>query len=200
MSTRGDVVENPVTGERVVIRQGTEDTNGKRLEVDLYVQPGGAVVGEHVHPSIDERFTVLRGRVGFRLDGREEIAVPGRTLHVPAGTPHDWWNAGDEEAHVRVEIEPVGRFEEMILNFFGLAQDGKTNEKGIPHLLQRAVLAREYTNVLYLTRPPLLMQRLLFGPLALLGGLLGYRASYPEYLARRAATGVPIEPDEEVFA
>lgn len=125
--------------------------------------------------------------------------MPGRTLHVPAGTPHDWWNAGDEEAHVRVEIEPVGRFEEMILNFFGLAQDGKTDKKGTPHLLQLAVLAREYTDVLYLTRPPLIVQRLLFGPLALLGSLLGYRASYPEYLARRAATGVPISTDEEVF-
>lgn len=200
MSKRGDVIENPVTGERVVVRQGTEDTAGERLEVDLYVRPGGAVVGEHVHPHLEERFTVLRGRVGFRLNGKEATATLGDTLHVPAGMAHDWWNAGDDEAHVRVEIQPVGRFEEMILNFFGLAQDGKTDKKGTPHLLQLAVLAREYDDVLYLTRPPLIGQRFLFGPLALLGRMLGYRASYPEYLARRAATGVAIEPDEPVAA
>ena len=55
------------------------------------------------------------------------------------GVVHDWWNAGDEEAHVIVEFNPgAARFEEMIGNQFGLAQDGKTNSKGMPHLLQSA--------------------------------------------------------------
>ena len=194
MSRAGDVIENPVTGERVVVRVGTEDSGGDLLAIDGYVKPGGAVTGEHVHPSIDEDFAVLRGRVGFRIDGRESVAEPGARLHVPAGTAHDWWNAGDEEAHVRVEIRPGARFEEMAINLFGLAQDGKTNSSGMPNLLQAAIFAREFSDVLYFTRPPLWVQRLLFGSLARMARLLGYRGSYPEYLERGPTERVEVEP------
>jgi hypothetical protein len=51
MSKAGHVVENPVTGERGVVRIGTEQTGGELLVVDLYIRPGGAVVGEHLHPA-----------------------------------------------------------------------------------------------------------------------------------------------------
>jgi quercetin dioxygenase-like cupin family protein len=184
MSKAGDVIENPITGERVVVRVGTEDSGGDLLEVDGYIRPGGAVTGEHVHPAIDEHFTVLRGRVGFRIDGRKSIAEPGKRLHVPAGMAHEWWNAGGEEAHVRVEIRPGARFEEMALNLFGLVQDGKTNSKGMPNFLQAAIFAREFSDVLYFTKPPLWVQRLLFGVLAGVARALGYRGSYPGYLER----------------
>jgi quercetin dioxygenase-like cupin family protein len=178
----------------VVVRVGTEDSGGELLAVDGYVKPGGAVTGEHVHPAIDEDFTVLRGRVGFRIDGRESIAEPGKRLHVPAGTAHDWWNAGEEEAHVRVEIRPGARFEEMALNLFGLAQDGKTNSRGMPNLLQAAIFAREFSDVLYFTSPPLWVQRLLFGALARVARAFGYRGSYPEYLERGPSERVEVEP------
>jgi mannose-6-phosphate isomerase-like protein (cupin superfamily) len=124
MSRAGDVIENPITGERAVVRVGTEDSEGRLLVSDLYVKPGGAVAGEHVHPIIEEWFTVKSGRVGFRIDGRESIAELDRRLHVPAGVSHDWWNAGQEEAHVVVEVSPAERFEEAIRNSFGLARDG----------------------------------------------------------------------------
>jgi quercetin dioxygenase-like cupin family protein len=181
----GDIYENPVTGERVVLRVGSAATGGRRLVADLYVRPGGAVAGEHVHPTLAETFTVVRGRVGFRLAGREEIAAPGRRLHVPPGQAHDWWNAGGDEAHVLVELETdVERFEAMILNMFNLARDGKTDPKGRPHLLQLALVAREFDDVIRLTRPPRWAQRLLFGVLAPIARARGYRGSYPEYLNR----------------
>jgi quercetin dioxygenase-like cupin family protein len=194
VTTTGDVIENPVTGERAVVRVGTAETAGAFGVVDLYVRPGGAVVGEHWHPAMDERFTVLRGRVGYRLDGQERTAEPGSEIHVPAGVRHDWWNAGDEEARVRVEVRPAARFEVMILNLFGLAQDGKTNARGLPNLLQLALLVREFRDVIRFTRPPQVVQAVLFGALAPFARLLGYQGSYPQYLTRRAATGVPLEP------
>src|SRR5262249_20857391 len=166
---------NPVTGERAVVRIGTEQTGGELLVVDLYIRPGGAVMGEHIHPAIEERFTVLRGRVGFRLSGRESTAEGGVRLSAPAGVPHDWWNAGPEEALVRVEVRPAARFEAMILNAFGLGQDGKVNRKGMPNLLQLAVFAREFDDVIRFTRPPRVVQRVLFGLLAPLPPLPGYR-------------------------
>ena len=154
MSKAGDTIENPITGERVVVRVGTEDSGGDLLAAESYVLPGGTAVGEHVHPAIEETFEVVSGRVGFRIDGRESVARPGERLHVPAGTAHDWWNAGDGEARVVVEVRPGERFEEMALNLVGLAQDGQTDAKGMPNLLQAAIFAREFGDVLYFTRPP----------------------------------------------
>jgi quercetin dioxygenase-like cupin family protein len=194
MSKAGDVAENPVTGERVVVRVGTEDSGGGLLVAELFVRPGGAVAGEHVHPVIHERFTVLEGRVGFRLDGRESVAAVGEHLHVPPGMAHDWWNVGEEEARVIVEISPAARFEEAILNTFGLARDGKTNAKGMPNLLQVALFAREFEDVLYFTSPPRPLQRALFAVLAPVARLLGYRGSYPEYTNRPPSERVEVEP------
>ena len=55
MSKVGDVIENPVKGEREMVRIGTEQTDGELLVVDRYIWPGGAVIGEHRHPAIEER-------------------------------------------------------------------------------------------------------------------------------------------------
>ncbi len=200
MSRAGDVIENPVTGERAMVRGGTEDSDGELLVAELFVKPGGAVVGEHVHTSIEEWFTVLSGRVGLRLNGRESIAEPGRRLHVPVGMVHYWWNAGEEEAHVIVEIRPGTRFEAAIKNLFGLAQDGKTNEKGMPVLLQAALFAREFEDVLYFTRQPRAVQKTLFAALAPVARLMGYRGSYPEYLERGPSERVEVEPWPETLA
>jgi quercetin dioxygenase-like cupin family protein len=184
MTRRGDVFENPVTGERAVVRIGTADTNENRLVVDLYLRPGARVAAPHYHPAIWERFTVVSGRVGFALNGRRAVAEPGQTVSVPIGVVHDWWNAGDTPAVARVEIEPADRFEAAILNTFGLAQDGKTDARGMPSLLQLVLLAREFDDAIRFTRPPRFVQRLLFPLLAPLARWRGYRGSYQEYLSR----------------
>jgi quercetin dioxygenase-like cupin family protein len=183
MLKAGDVLENPVTGERAVVRVGSGESGGELLVADLYVRPGGAVMGEHFHPAMEESFAVVRGRLGYRLEGREDVAGPGERLHLPHGAVHDWWNAGEEEAQVLIEISPGARFEEMISNAFGLARDGKTDAKGQPHLLQAALFAREFDDVIRFTSPPRLVQKALFGALAPIARLLGYRGSYPKYLA-----------------
>src|SRR5829696_6649133 len=110
---------------------------------------------------------------------------PTRRLVVPPGVVHDWWNAGKEEAHVivelRGEIRRLDRFELMISTLYGLARDGKTDAGGRPSILQASLLAREFDDVITFSRPPRFVQRLLFGTLAPVAHLLGYRADYPEY-------------------
>jgi quercetin dioxygenase-like cupin family protein len=184
MGRKGDVHINPVTGERAVVRVSPDENGGELMIADLHIRPGGAVVGEHIHPTIEEKFTVLRGRVGFKLEGKKAIAEPGQTLVLPPGVAHDWWNAGSEEALVRVEIRPGARFQDMVLNIFGLAQDGKTNAKGLPNLLQLSLFAPEFADVVVFTQPPRAVQRILFGMLGPIARLLGYRGSYPQYLNR----------------
>ena len=178
----GEVYENRIQGDRAVVREGSEDTNGERLVVDLYVRPGGAVAGKHVHSYITERFEVLSGTVRFHLNGRDEVAGPGQEVVVPPGAVHDWWNVGEDEAHVLVDIRPAERFELMIQNLHGRANDGKTNARGVPKQLPLALFAREFRREGEFIRPPRNIQRILFGVLAPLARARGYKAIDPAYL------------------
>jgi quercetin dioxygenase-like cupin family protein len=178
----GEVYENRVQGDRFVVREGSEDTGGERLVGDLYIRPGGAVAAKHVHSYITERFEVLSGTVRFHVDGRDEIAAPGQQVEVPPGVVHDWWNVGDEAAHVLVDIRPAERFEIMVQNLYGLANDGKANARGVPNLLPLALFTKEFRREGEFTRPPRIVQRILFAALAPLARARGYKAIYPEYL------------------
>lgn len=75
----------------------------------------------------------------------------------------------------------------------GLAQDGKTNARGMPNLLQAALFAQEFEDVMYFTRPPRPVQKLLFAVLAPVARALGYKGSYPEYLERGPSEVAEVE-------
>jgi mannose-6-phosphate isomerase-like protein (cupin superfamily) len=190
---RGDVVYNNITGERAIVLVGTEDSDDGRIVAFLGVRPGGAVVGEHVHPSITEHFKIVSGRLCVKVNGAETTLGPGDEVTVPPGTPHDWWNAGDVEAQVVVEIDPGRRFELMLTTLFGLANDGLTDEKGMPHALQLAIIGKEFQDVIEFTSPPRFVQRVMFAILAPIGRALGYRPYYERYL--RPHGHVEVIPD-----
>ena len=103
-------------------------------------------------------------------------------VEIRPGVVHDWWNVGDDEAHVLVDIRPAERFELMIQNLYGLANDGKANAQGVPRVLPLALFAREFRREGEFIRPPRIVQRILFGALAPLARLRGYKAINPEYL------------------
>ena len=93
---------------------------------------------------------------------------------------HDWWNASDRDARVRVEVTPGERFAHMLETLFGLARLGHTNGKGMPHPLQLALFAQEFSDVLVFRSPPPVLQRAIFGALAPIARRRGYRATYPQ--------------------
>lgn len=180
MARSGDAIEHPVTGERVVWRSVAEDTGGELLELELFARPGGFVAAAHVHPNQEERFEVVSGTLAVRIGGEERILRAGDVAVVPPGRPHAWWNAGPDEVRIRGQIRPALRTEHFFETFFGLGKDGKTNRRGLPNLLQLAVLMREYEDEMRLARPPFAIQRLIFAPLAFIGRALGYRSHYPD--------------------
>jgi quercetin dioxygenase-like cupin family protein len=183
----GIELSNPATGERGVVRVAPTEENGRTLIADLFVQPGGAVVGAHWHPAIEEAFTVTRGQVQLRIGNQTSIAPLNQRVVIPAGVIHDWWNTGTEEAHVIVEVRPGDRFLAMIANLFGLAQDGKTNAKGLPNPLQLVLFGKEFEDVIVFTQPPRWLFNLLYWLLGPIARILGYRGSYPQYMNRLSA-------------
>lgn len=197
LGRRGDVIVNNLTGERVVTLIGTGDGKGDRLAGDLHVRPGGGVVGEHYHPSLTERFRIIEGRLQVNLDGERQVLEAGADVMIPPRMVHEWSNASqDEEARVLVDVVPGRRFELMITTLFGLANDGKSNAKGLPRPAQLAVLANEFADIVRFTKPPVAVQKILFGPLGLIGRARGYRGFYAKYLQPVAHE----EPDPRLLA
>jgi quercetin dioxygenase-like cupin family protein len=177
----GDLAWNPVTGERAILLEGTEENPERRAVVELHVEPGGAVVGEHLHPAITERFEVLEGTLGVKVDGRSSEASPGDALEVPPGIWHDWWNAGEGKAVVKVTVTPGDRFSQLIRTVFGLGLDGKTNAKGMPNPLQLIEIGREFEDVIVFKRPPAFVQKAMSALLGPIARRRGYRGTYPRY-------------------
>ncbi|MFM9845910.1 MAG: cupin domain-containing protein [Hyphomicrobiaceae bacterium] len=205
MSRFGDVYENKVTREYAVVLRGTEDRGDGPMTVHLTARPGAAVVGEHVHPNLRERFTVVSGRLEAKVAGTLYRLGPGQSTVIEAGVVHDWWNPSDnEDAHVLVELEDapgapagnLGRFELMIATLFSLANDGKVDRKGRPSPLQAVVMAQEFADVIVFTWPPRAVQRVIVALLAPVARFLGYRATYAEYCKPHGH----VAPDAEILA
>jgi mannose-6-phosphate isomerase-like protein (cupin superfamily) len=182
MARSGDEIVNPVTGHRIVFRKTARDTDGELLQMDWIGGSGWRAGPVHVHSFQEERFEVLSGTLGSHVAGVERAHGPADgPVVVPAGVEHTVWNAGDGEVHALVDFRPASiRTETMLETVFGLAQDGKLARTGIPrNPLRLALIVHDYEDQIYLARPPLAMQRVLFGALASVGRLLGYRAEYP---------------------
>lgn len=196
MSRRGQSFENPVTGERAIVITDPLDHPEGVLVAELHVAPGGRVAGAHRHPGLIERFQVVRGQVTYLIGDREAPLGPGGSAEVPAGVVHDWWQVGDEEAVVVGEVDPGARFTEMVGTFFGLARDGKVDKNGVPHPLQLALSARDYTDTMVMVKPPPRVQRIAFALLAPIARARGLKPTYPEYLT----SDVIVDPDPEALA
>jgi quercetin dioxygenase-like cupin family protein len=176
----GEVWENPVTGERATILELPYQNREGRATAELTALVGARVVGEHLHPALVERFTVLEGELTLKLGGETTILREGEAAVVEAGVWHDWWNASDRDARARVEITPGERFAHMIETLYGLARLGHTNAKGMPHPLQLALFGREFSDVIVFRSPPQAVQRAVFGALGPIARWRGYRATYPQ--------------------
>jgi len=191
MITTGQTLRNRVTGETLVFRTTSGDTNGERVVVETFVEPNGAVAAAHVHPAQEERFEVLAGEVEFRLGKRKLVAKPGDRVLVPAGTPHRFRNVGEETAHFVCEVTPALGFEQLIETMFSLAEDGNVNRKGMPNPLRLAVIAKHHFGDVQLPFPPAWLQRLGLALGAPLGRLVGYRPTY-EPQAPKAPTALGV--------
>jgi quercetin dioxygenase-like cupin family protein len=170
------VIENAVMGARIAFQATGTETNGELLRFDFFVKPQTVVLHEHLHPVQEERFEVVSGRMEGQVDGEARTAEPGTVIVNSPGTPHAWWNAGEEEAHLIVEFRPALKTATLFETSFALAQQGKVRNTGLPkNPLQLAVIYDEYKNE---TSAAKVYQRLAMRILAPVGRLLGFRAQY----------------------
>jgi quercetin dioxygenase-like cupin family protein len=174
----GEVWENPVTRERAVIVAVPWQNIQGRAVAETRALPGARVMGEHLHPALHERFSVLEGELTMVRTGQRSTLHAGESAHIEPGVWHDWWNEAEVDAVVRVEITPGERFVHMIETMFGLAREGHVTAKGMPSPLQLALTAQEFSDVIVFRKPPPRVQRVVFSALTPIARRRGYRATY----------------------
>ena len=178
MAYSGQILSNPVSGERITFLQTSHDTDGERLEFELELTPDGHVPGAHVHPAQEERFHVLSGRMKFRRGWRRVVAEAGETVVVPAGTVHRFANAGDDVARCRVEVVPALDMEHLLETTVELAMEGKVTRRGMPRPLHLALFVDRFRNEVRAPFPPAWMVRTLMAPLAAVARWRGHAERY----------------------
>ena len=121
MIQRGQSITNHVTGETLVFRTTSADTNGESVVVEAFVTPDGAVAAAHGPSVAGGKLRDHRRRARVTVGRKKIVARPGDRVVVPAGTPHRFRNVGGETAHFVCEVTPALGFEQLIETMFSLA-------------------------------------------------------------------------------
>ncbi|MDY6765394.1 MAG: cupin domain-containing protein [Halobacteria archaeon] len=173
-----EVIENPaVRQEFRFLERGTGE-DGDYFVCEIRYGTDTKHFPEHVHPRQEKTFKVLEGELTVVMGGDERILQAGEEITIPEGTPHYIRTSTDSETRVLYHARPALAQDAIFRTMAALAQDGKTNDEGIPGMLQLAVIMDGYSGNVYLTSPPVVVQKALFKILAPIGRLLGYKADY----------------------
>lgn len=179
MARAGDVIENPLSGERITFEQTGAETNGQYLAGKIYLTPGGVGPPEHIHPKITEEFRVSSGTLSARVAGQEQTFGPGQRFVVPPGTPHRWWNETDQEVVIEYRVSPALPLDRFLENVFALVQLGHSDANGLPGPLRLSRVLPRFWDVVYLARPPLPVQKATMLILGSVARVLRYPSEYP---------------------
>lgn len=180
MARAGQVIDNPITGERITFLQTTADTEGELLSVEVELPPRSKGVPKHYHLVQTERFEALEGTLDVHAGGRDLRLRPGEVAEAPPRVLHRFWNGSDAPAKFRCDVRHPAQIETSLEAVHGLARDGKTNKNGVPKNPFQLALLTELSES-YLPWPPILVQQAIFGGLARLARVLGYSDEFPEY-------------------
>ena len=174
-SMKGREIHNPRTGQRMIFLETAAETAGELLRIDSFNPPTDVPEPEHVHPVQESRQEVVSGSLRFVIAGEVRVLGPGESVTIPANVPHYFANDGEEEAHSIGEFRPALRTAEFFEAFFGFAERGELDAKGMPSLLQLSLSAEVFGDEIRVTQPPWAVQRLLFATVGPIARMMGYQ-------------------------
>lgn len=174
-----EVIDNPVVGQEHRLIERSDDVDEECLRYEVRFQADATSFAEHLHPKSDETFKVIEGELIVTIDGEERSLGPGEELTIPAGSPHTHFSKSGIETRVLSEVRPPFDTESLLRGLAALAREGNTDAEGTPNLLPLSVFEAAHPDLVYLSSPPVIVQKLLFSLLAPVGRLRGYAVDYP---------------------
>jgi len=154
----GERVHDPIHRVSYAFRN-----EGDKLWVYTWLQDGGNLP-EHFHPSLEEHWEALEGKVRVKLGGTWRDLVPeDGPVRVAPNVKHELANTSGSEAHLRTEVIPAGRLEEFLTESARAAREGLYNKRNLPTSLRGAgwlaEFALRFRDETVMTSPPPAVQR-----------------------------------------
>ena len=166
-------MELPITisnihGEVLIFERMTQNEEGQDvLIVKNEVKPK-AGPPMHVHYKQDESLTVTQGRMGYQTMGEEpKYAEVGETVTFYRGTPHKFWNAGDDLLKCEGWVSPPN----TLIYFLGEIYKSMNENGGRPGAFDAAYLISRYKGEYDMYDIPGFVKKVIF-PIALFFGKL----------------------------
>jgi quercetin dioxygenase-like cupin family protein len=139
-------IYNPLFKDSCTFLKTSKETDGAYSELELELD----VNGEnplHTHSTFNETFTAIEGNLGLTVGNKDIILRPGQSLTVKKGEPHRFFNPGDEVIRYAIVFQPGHTgMENMLRILYGLAEDGQSNNKGIPKSLTTIAVLQEMSD------------------------------------------------------
>ena len=133
-------IYSPVQKDAAIFVETSEESGGRHSLFEIELAAGGGN-NAHCHLTYAERFVAVEGELTVYVDGLEHALKPGDEAVAAPGVLHNFANDTDELVRFRVELTPGHRgFEQALQIGYGLAEDGLTNDKGIPKKLVHAAV------------------------------------------------------------
>jgi quercetin dioxygenase-like cupin family protein len=180
MPQKGQIINNPTTGDQFEFLETSKDTNGERMVLKQTIKTKGHLYPNHLHILQDETFEVLAGKLTIWLEGKTTTISPGEKITLPKNKAHNHYNNDDEPVTFIQTVFPALDFEYLLENIIGLTIDGKIRN-GNAGLIQSLVTLKYLDSKTFLPGIPIGIQKIAMNLVAPAGRLFGYRAIYKKY-------------------
>ena len=141
-----------------------------RLLVENYVTPGQGPL-MHTHWLQDECLTVVKGKIGYQVKGQPaQYASEGESVLFERGTPHRFWNAGEDVLHCKGWIKPANTIVFYLSAVFAAQKKSGTEQ---PEQFDGAYLIKRYASEYDLPEIPSFVKKVVIPATYYVGKLLG---------------------------
>jgi mannose-6-phosphate isomerase-like protein (cupin superfamily) len=139
------------------------ERDGDDLWVTTWLEDGGHLP-EHFHPTLEERWEVLEGQAGVKVDGDwHELTSADGPILIARDVRHELRNTSGQPARLRTLVTPAGRLEEFLTGSASAAREGLYNARNLPTSLRGAAwlseFALRFSDETVMCSPPPALQR-----------------------------------------
>jgi quercetin dioxygenase-like cupin family protein len=163
------IIQNP-TGEKLIFKEIIREPDGDKLLVENYVSPKSGPP-MHTHFLQDEALTVMEGQIGYQVQGQEpQYAGVGETIVFKRGTPHRFWNAGEEVLHCSGWIKPANTIIFYLSSIYAAQNKSGTNK---PEAFDAAYLLKKYASEYDMAGIPSFVKKIIIPATYFIGKVMG---------------------------
>lgn len=162
-------IENCI-GEKLTFVRIESEPDGDKVLVEGFTTPGNGPT-MHTHFLQDEELTVVSGKMGYQMLGQEpRFAEVGESVMFKRGTPHRFWNAGENLLHCTGWVKPANS---VVYFLSALYAAQNKSGKGQPETFDGAYLVTRYASEYDVPEIPAFVKKTIMPLTCTIGRLLG---------------------------